>query len=189
VKETHDHEVFEKADYSATGRSGKEFEDCAFKNCNFSNADLAKSRFIDCTLIDCNLSNAKISNTGLQNVTFLSCKIVGVDFSTCLPFLFEVRFDACSLDYSKFIKNKMKKTNFKECSIREAVFIEADLTGACFDNCDLSNTVFTRANLNQADFRTSRNYSINLEMNTVRKAKFSTSGITGLLSQYDILIE
>ena len=189
VKEAYDHKVFEKADYSETGLSGQEFENCTFKNCNFSNADLSKSRYIDCKLIDCNLSNAKISHAGLQNVTFLGCKIIGVDFSTCLPFLFEVSFDKCSLDYSKFIKNRLKKTKFKECTVREAIFTETALTGASFDDCDLSNTVFSRTNLSQADFTKARNFSINLELNTTKKAKFSYSGIAGLLSQYDIIIE
>ena len=189
MKETQAHKVFEKIDYAETGLSGQEFEDCTFNNCNFSDADLSKSRFIDCRMSDCNLSNARMNQAGLQNVTFLGCKIVGVDFGTSLPFLFEVTFEKCSLDYSKFIKNKLKKTKFKECAIREAIFTETDLTGASFDNCDLLNTVFSRTNLNQADFRTARNYSIDLEQNSARKAKFSYSGIAGLLSQYDIIIE
>lgn len=125
----------------------------------------------------------------MRNVTFLNCKVAGVDFSACRPLLFAVSFERSSLDYAVFAKNRLKKTVFKDCSIREADFSEADLTGACFDNCDLSNTVFNRTNLSQADLRTSRNYSINLETNTVRKAKFSFSGIAGLLSQYDIIIE
>jgi fluoroquinolone resistance protein len=185
----HAHKVFEQIAYAKTGLPGGEFEDCTFKNCNFSDADLSHKRFIDSRLIDCNLSNAKITHAGLRNVTFLSCKIVGVDFSGCLPFLFEVSFEKCSLDYTKFIKNRLKKTTFKGCTIREAIFTETDLTGATFDSCDLSNTVFSRSNLSQADFRTSRNYSINLEINTARKAKFSLYGLAGLLSQYDIIVE
>ena len=125
----------------------------------------------------------------MRNVAFTNCKVIGVDFSNCLPFLFAVSFERCRLDYSHFIKNRLRKTKFRECAIRDADFTEADLTGASFDNCDLSSTVFSRTNLSHADFRTSRNYSINLEMNTVRKARFSLSGIAGLLSQYDLVIE
>ena len=190
MKETaHDGKVFEKVAYSKTGLSGEEFEDCTFINCDFSDSDLSRSRLTDCTLIDCNLSMAKVSHAGMSNVTFLNCKVSGVDFSTCLPLLFAVSFEKCILDYAVFTKNKLKKTKFKECTIRDADFTEADLTGACFDACDLSNTVFSRTNLSQADFRTSRNYTINLEKNTVRKTKFSYSGIAGLLSQYDIVVE
>jgi fluoroquinolone resistance protein len=190
VTETlHTNEVFEKGTYSETGLSGEEFEDCTFIHCNFTDSDLSDSRFTDCQFVDCNLSMAKVNQTGMRNVTFVNCRIVGVDFGKCLSLLFAVSFEKCSLDYSFFIKGKLKKTKFKECTIREADFTEADLTGASFDNCDLAKTVFSRTNLTQADFRTSRNYSINLEMNTVRKAKFSISGIAGLLSQYDIILE
>jgi hypothetical protein len=37
--------------------------------------------------------------------------------------------------------------------------------------------------------RTSYNYSINPEVNRIKKAKFSTTGIAGLLHKYDIEIE
>jgi hypothetical protein len=43
--------------------------------------------------------------------------------------------------------------------------------------------------LEKADFRTSYNYSINPEVNRIKKAKFSTAGIAGLLCKYDIEIE
>jgi fluoroquinolone resistance protein len=190
VKEvSHANEVFEKVSYSDTGLSGEEFETCTFMNCNFSDSDLSNCLFSDCQFVDCNLSMANISRCGLRNVTFRNCKVVGVDFGSCLPFLFAVSFEKCCLDYSHFIKNRLKKTKFIECTIKEANFSETDLTGASFYNCDLLNTVFVRTNLSQADFRTSRNYSINLEMNTVRKTKFSFPGITGLLRQYDIVVE
>lgn len=186
---SHTNRIFEKVAYSETGLSGEEFEACRFINCNFSDSDLSNRRFTDCQFLDCNLSMAKVNHTAIRNVTFLNCKVVGVNFSNCLPLLFAVSFEKCCLDYSVFIKKRLKKMQFNDCAIREADFTEADLTGASFDNCDLLNTVFSRTNLSQADFRTARNYSINLEKNTVRKSKFSFSGIAGLLSQYDIIIE
>jgi fluoroquinolone resistance protein len=185
---SHGNEVFEKIDFSDAGLPGEEFEACTFNSCNFSHVDLSDRLFTDCQFTDCNLSMAKVSGTGLRNVDFLSCKVIGIDFSDCLPFLFAVSFERCSLDYSHFIKNRLKNTKFKECIIREANFTEADLTGASFDNCDLLNTAFVQSDLSRADFRTSRNYTINLETNTARKAKFSLSGVTGLLRQYDIIV-
>ena len=182
-------EIFEKVLYPETGLPGEEFESCTFEKCDFSDADLAGRLFTDCQFIDCNLSMAKVGHTGLRNVSFVNCKVVGVDFTNALPFLFAVSFDRCTLDYSHFIKNRLKKTIFKECSVKDADFTEADLSGASFDECDLTNAVFSHTNLTQADFRTSRNYSINLETNIARKARFSLSGITGLLRQYDLLIE
>jgi hypothetical protein len=43
--------------------------------------------------------------------------------------------------------------------------------------------------LEKADFRTANNYSIDLELNSVKNAKLSTSGIIGLLDKYHIIIE
>jgi hypothetical protein len=40
-----------------------------------------------------------------------------------------------------------------------------------------------------ADFTTAVHYKINPEFNPMKKAKFSTIGIMGLLEQYDIKIE
>ena len=114
---------------------------------------------------------------------------MGVDFGACLPFLFAVTFERCSLDYSHFIKCRLKKTEFKECTIREADFTEADLADASFLDCDLSNTVFGRTNLTHADFRTARNYTIDPDENTVRRARFSLSGVAGLLRKHELILE
>ncbi len=39
------------------------------------------------------------------------------------------------------------------------------------------------------DFRTSFNYSIDPQLNRIKKAKFSLPGIAGLLDKYDIVID
>jgi len=39
------------------------------------------------------------------------------------------------------------------------------------------------------DFRTSVNYSLDPERNRIKKARFSLSGIAGLLDKYDIEID
>ena len=68
-------------------------------------------------------------------------------------------------------------------------FTEADLTNSVFDNCDLAGAKFEKTILEKADLRTSHNYSIDPEINKIKKAKFSVHGITGLLDKYDIEIE
>ena len=186
---SHVNQVFDKVAYRDVGSAGDEFDACTFTNCTFADGDLSDCCFTDCRLVDCNLSLAKVMNAGMRNVTFLNCKAVGVDFSKCGSFLFAVSFATCCLDYCGFSKTRLKKTTFNGCSLKGADFTEADLTGTCFDGCDLAGTVFSRTNLSQADFRTSRNYTINLEANLARKAKFSLAGVAGLLNQYDIVIE
>ncbi len=71
----------------------------------------------------------------------------------------------------------------------EVDFTEADLSSAVFDNCDLTRSIFENTILEKADFRTSRNYSFDPDLNKIKKAKFSYPGILGLLGKYDIEIE
>ena len=83
----------------------------------------------------------------------------------------------------------LKDTNFKECSLQEVDFTEADFSNSTFENCDFSGAIFESTILEKTDFCNSSNYSINPEMNRIRKAKFSLNGIVGLLDKYDVIIE
>jgi uncharacterized protein YjbI with pentapeptide repeats len=71
----------------------------------------------------------------------------------------------------------------------ETDFGECDLSEAVFDNCDLARAVFDNTILEKTDFRTAYNFSIDPEHNRVKKAKFSISGLQGLLLKYDIKID
>jgi uncharacterized protein YjbI with pentapeptide repeats len=166
-----------------------DYENCVFNNCDLSNFDLSQRVFLDCEFNSCNLSSAKLIKTGLKNVTFKDCKLLGLHFENCDQFLFEVDFDNCVLNLSSFYKLKLKKTRFKDSNLSEVDFTETDLTSSLLDNCDLSGARFERTILEKADLRTSRNYSIDPELNKIKKAKFSIHGIAGLLDKYDIEIE
>jgi hypothetical protein len=50
----------------------------------------------------------------------------------------------------------------------------------------LIRATFENTIIEKVDFRTSYNYSIDLEINKVKKAKFSLTGVVGLLDKYDI---
>ncbi|WP_319800291.1 pentapeptide repeat-containing protein [Flavobacterium sp. N501239] len=67
--------------------------------------------------------------------------------------------------------------------------MKTDLTEAIFDHCDLRRTVFIETTLNKADFTTSFNYTLDPEINKIKKAQFSLEGLQGLLSKYDIIIK
>jgi fluoroquinolone resistance protein len=100
-----------------------------------------------------------------------------------------VNFDNCNLSHSSFYKTKLKKTQFINLKLNEVDFTECDLSSSVFDNCDLTGAIFENAIIEKADFRTSFNYSIDPEKNRIKKARFSLSGIAGLLSKYDIEID
>jgi len=67
--------------------------------------------------------------------------------------------------------------------------MESDLAQAVFDNCDLSRAAFNRTILEKADLRTSFNYSIDPDLNKIKKAKFSMPGLVGLLDKFDIVVD
>jgi len=73
--------------------------------------------------------------------------------------------------------------------LRETDFTDSDLTNVIFDNCDLAKALFDHTILERADLRTSFNYSIDPIANRIKKAKFSITGVVGLLDRYDIDIE
>lgn len=94
-----------------------------------------------------------------------------------------------SLNHSSFYRTKIKKTVFKNSQLHEVDFTECDLTSSVFDNCDLKGATFENTIIEKADFRTSFNYSIDPQINRIKKARFSLTGIAGLLDKYDIEID
>lgn len=185
----HVNKVFDKVSILPKGLKETQFDKCTFKNCDFTDANFLGCDFIKCTFDNCNLSMVKFGHIGFDQVEFVNCKMVGVDFSHTKDFLFGVNFTNCILDYAAFMKKKNKKGHFKDCSLKGADFSEADLTGAKFENCDLNAAVFMKTNLNSANFTSSYNFIIDPEKNQVKKAKFSSAGLIGLLVNYGIIVE
>jgi uncharacterized protein YjbI with pentapeptide repeats len=121
-------------------------------------------------------------------VSFKNCKLLGILFHSCDDFLFSVNFNECVLDYSSFANKKMPKTSFLNSVLKEVSFIGTNLSNATFENCNLEGTIFNETQLTGVDFTSAFHYKIDPEFNPMKKAKFSTSGIVGLLDKYDIKI-
>ena len=180
---------FENQKYHDHPLEAGEYEGCTFNNCDFSNSDLSGLNFLECEFRECNLSLAKLINTSFRDTKFINCKLLGLHFEECNNLMISFAFEGCTLDLASFCKLKMKKTWFKNSKVFEVDFTETDLSYSSFINCDLERTIFRITNLEGADFRTSFNYSIDPELNRIKKAKFSLSGLAGLLDKYDIEIE
>lgn len=146
-------------------------------------------KFVDCSFISCNLSLVKLVDTIIQDVIFKECKMLGLQFDTCNKFALSFSFENCLLNQSSFYKTKIRKTVFKNSQLQETDFSECDLTGSVFDNCDLIRARFDNTILEKVDFRTSYNYSINPEINRIKKARFSLPEVVGLLDKYDIEVD
>lgn len=172
-----------------TSIANGDYDNCTFESCDFTEMDLSDFKFIDCEFIECNLSMVRTYRTVFRDAIFSRCKLLGLKFETCSNFGLSFRFDNCLLNFSSFYQTELQKTKFNDCKLTEVDFSECNLTDSIFENYDLSGSLFQKSNLDKVDFRTAYNYSINLEVNRCKKAKFSSLGISGLLEQYDIKID
>lgn len=184
----HEDKTFENISYIGKSIKNREFENCVFISCDFTKNDFSGNKFTDCEFRSCNLSMITMHGTSLKNVSFNDSKLLGINFSYCEDFLFNVNFKGCILDYCSFEKKKMLKTPFINCSLKNTIFTETKLQGSKFDNCDLSGAVFERTDLKETDFSTAFNFVIDPELNMMKNARFSSYGLAGLLEKYKIKI-
>jgi len=182
----HQEKTFTDINYADKILRNREFVKCEFIKCDFSKSDLSQNDFVDCHFVQCNFSMTIVNKTGFKDVTFSGCKILGVDFSKCSKFMFSFFFEHCQINYSTFYGTKLRKTKFTDCALKETDFEEADLTAAIFHNCDLSGAIFVRSILEKTDFSTAKNFGIDPEINKMKQAKFSNSGLSGLLLKYNL---
>lgn len=181
--------TFEKPGFQNFVLETGDYEKCIFKNCDFSNTDFSDINFLECEFRECNLSLVRLVQTSFRDVKFINCKLLGLHLEDCNSLMMAFTFEGCTLDLCSFNKLKLKKTIFKDSKITEVDFTETDLTSSSFINCDLTRTIFETTNLEGVDFSTSFNYSIHPCLNRVKRARFSLSGITGLLDKFGIEIE
>jgi fluoroquinolone resistance protein len=181
--------TFTKIDFTAASFDKAEYEGCVFNGCNFSNVNLSGVEFLECEFTACDLSMVKLGKTGLKDVKFIDCKMLGLRFDQCNDFGLVTGFSNCVLNYSSFYKLKLKKTIFSNSQLQQVDFTDCDLSLGVFERCDLKDAKFENTLLAQTDFRTAYNYSIDPATNRIRKARFSLSGLAGLLDKYDIEIE
>ena len=145
-------------------------------------------RHTSCTFNTCIFDNAKINHVAFRTVIFRDCSVRDVNFAMCDKFIFEIGFESCTLDFSKFYALKLKGTQFSNSSLVAVDFMATDLSGVIFDNCDLYRAEFDQAIAMKADFKTSRNYTIDPTKTKIKKAIFSKSEVKGLLFKHDLIV-
>ena len=166
-----------------------EYENCHFFQCAFNEINLNNYSFSECIFEACDLSNVKIANTSFKDVQFLQCKLLGLKFEEVNPFLLNVSFHNCTLNFASFYKLTLKSTLFENCSLQEVDFSGTDLSDSTFDNCDFSASIFDGTILKNVNFITSFNFSIDPSRNQLTKAKFSKENCLGLLNHLKIEIK
>ena len=181
--------IFKRVNFDTEKLTSDEYENCTFIGCSFSQHSISTITFRECEFNECNFNTTLFDNTVLNDVSFVNCKLLGIDFSTCDDLLLTLNFKGCNLSFTSFYKLKLKGTIFNNSNLQDADFTQAELRNAVFDNCNLKGTVFNQTNLEQADFRTAKNYTMDPENNKLTKARFSYSGLIGLLGKYSIDVE
>ena len=165
----------------------EEYDNCTFLNCIFN--DASSVVFEDCTFNSCDFSNCKVDNTSFKEVTFKGCKLLGVLFTHCNPFLLDFDFSECNLQFASFYNLTIPKTTFNNCKIIKTDFTECSLKESRFNSCDLSGSIFENTNLEKCNFTTAYNFKINPTNNKVNKARFSKGNSFGLLDSFNIIID
>ncbi|MDH7445744.1 pentapeptide repeat-containing protein [Aquimarina sp. 2201CG14-23] len=182
-------QTFTNQDFSNQKLAGKEYDNCTFANCSFIQADIAVVVFLECTFMDCDFTKVMMKQTAFRDAcSFKDCKLLGANFSSCDNFMFSAEFRGCIMDYVSFYGFEIKNTQFTDCKLVGADFTQAIITGSLFRDCDLANTIFDQTIAEKVDFSTAFNFDIDPTQNRLKKAKFSTKGLPGLLKKYDLEI-
>jgi fluoroquinolone resistance protein len=184
-----ENKTFQGCDFTNGGLLNGDYEKCIFRACDFSSFDLSQIRFVDCEFVRCNLSLVGLQKAVFRDIQFKESKMLGLHFENCIQIGLSFSFDNCNLSHSSFFKTKLHKTIFRQSQLHEVDFSECDLTSSLFDLCDLAGATFKHTIIEKSDFRTSFKYTIDPEINRLKKAKFSLPGALGLLARYGIEID
>lgn len=166
-----------------------EFFNCQFNNCNFERMNFSEYIFDRCVFNGSNLALANVTNAKLMNVVFKDCKVEGVRFDACDPFILEIYFERCLLRNCSFTDLNLKKCKFEHSQVLESDFYKTKLMEASFQGSVLSKTVFAECDLTKADFQDASDFIIDPTLNKVKKAIFSSNELAGLLRHLDLVIK
>lgn len=169
-----------------------EFEACTFVNCDFSETLFLSCRFIECHFENCNLSLMKLTDSKMSDVTFVSCKMIGIDWTMCdyksLLSAEPLRFVESILNDSNFLGLELEDLIMKECRAKDVDFREATLKKADFSGSDFKGALFENTNLEYANFTDAQNTYIDIRKNNLTKATFDRYEALFLLEIMEITL-
>lgn len=156
---------------------GTEFEECSFIDCTFTSATFENCNFINCSFARCQLSLIRVPYTRFFAISFVECKVLGVDWTranwSAYHKDFEISFRQSILNDSSFFGLTLQALVLDECKVQDVDFREGDFSHAVMTYSDFTHSLFMRTNLQSANFAEATQYSINILENQVQGAKFS----------------
>lgn len=182
--------TIEKQDYELLQLEGTEFDGCTFKDCNFSEARFSRCTFTDCVFEGCNLSLLDIDFSRFCEVEFVDCKMVGINWGrgswsqvlSSAP----IAFYRCILNESTFFGLRLQELALEECKAINVDFREGDFSNARLCGTDFSGAQFFKTTLTAADFTDATDYTIDIFVNEIQRAKFERFEALRLLDCLDV---
>lgn len=185
-------EKFEKINLCASTIKKAEFEECTFISCDFTETFFHSCRFIDCHFENCNLSLIKLTDSTLSACEFISCKMIGIDWSMCdwksLLTNEPLHFVESILNDSNFFGVKLDSVVMKKCSLKDVDFRLGSFMNADFTFSDFKGAWFDKTKLEYANFTDTTNTQINLQNNQLKGAKFNRFEALYLLESMGIIL-
>lgn len=185
-------EEFVKVELQERKIKKAEFEECTFISCDFSETFFHSCRFIDCRFENCNLSLMKLTNSIVSGSHFISCKMIGIDWTMCdwksLLSSMPIEFIECILNDSNFFGIMLDRLIVKKCSAKDMDFRSGSFIGADFSSSDFKGTLFESTKLEYANFTDATNTQINIKTNQLKGAIFSRYEALFLLETMGIVL-
>ncbi|WP_185268901.1 pentapeptide repeat-containing protein [Halopseudomonas xiamenensis] len=170
-------QMFDRQDLSSTEIRESVFEECEFSDCDLSATILTRCKFVDCTFKRCNLSLMVISQSRFSTAEFIECKLVGVDWTRAHWPSFDLEpglaFRSCILNDSSFFGLTLHGLQLQDCRLHDVDFREGNFSGSAMRDCEFNNSVFMRTDLSKVDFSGSTDFTIDVLVNRITKARFS----------------
>ena len=150
----------------------KNFDNCTFYKCSLKGCIFEDCSFEKCLFDECDISLIKFKNTSFGGIQINNCKAIGIAWHTADNPI-SINFNNSKISYSSFFGKNLKKSTFLKCIADEVDFTNCNLTLANLAETDFRNAIFLNTDLTQANFVGALNYTINLNNNITKKAKFS----------------
>ena len=183
----HSYKKFENIVWEEKIITGKNFDNCTFYKCSLKGCFFDDCVFEKCTFEECDLSLIKFKDSSLSSVQINGSKAIGIIWHTAGNPL-SVNFNNSRISYCSFFGKNLKKTQFINCIADDVDFTNCNLTQADFAGTDLKNAIFLNTDITMANFVRAINYSIDLNNNKTKKAKFSLPEALCFLYNLDIIL-
>ena len=185
-------EEFDNIDLSTQTIKNAEFEECTFTSCDFSEALFLSCRFIDCSFENCNLSVMKLTDSIVSGTDFLSCKMIGIDWTMCdfksLLSSEPIKFVNSLLSDSNLFGLSLERIQMRECVARDVDFGSGSFMSADFSATDFKGAQFGNTHLEYANFTDATNIQLDIKTNHLKGAIFSRYEALFLLESMGIVL-